>query len=308
MATKDLSKVESTNLSDSVNLLAEDGGEIRRVSYAELQAKLDAINESIEEFNMLVNNENVKIQTLESQFVFAESVEEMNANVSKLALYRTYPCFLSAQCVVQLIPDVSIAAKGYVARPSETIIDLYLFIGEDDVVYGRYNTSTETFAYNTVCSKADFDNLVNSYNAHVALFNAHVEDKENPHTVTLEQLGAAALSHEHEAGEITSGTLGVARGGTGATTFTSGAALIGAGTGAVTTRSITNLTSKGVATANTNLTTANTLIYHSQARLNRTTNVNATDTNYSTYMARGIALVSSAPSSLTDGCCAFVYQ
>ena len=307
MATKDLSKVESTNLSDSVNLLAEDGGEIRRVSYAELQAKLNAINESIEEFNMLVNNENVKIQTLEAQFVFAESVQEMNDNVSKLALNKTYPCFLSAQCVAQLIPDVSIAAKGYVARPSGTIIDLYLFIGEDDVVYGRYNASTETFAYNTVCSKADFDNLVNSYNAHVALFNAHAENKENPHVVTLEQIGAAASTHEHEAGEITSGTLSVARGGTGATTFTSGAALIGAGTDAVTTRAITNLTAKGAVAGSTNLVTANSVVYHSQARLNRTTNVNAADTGYTTYMARGITLVTAAPSSMNNGTIAFVY-
>lgn len=55
----------------------------------------------------------------------------------------------------------------------------------------------------------------------------------------------AASSHNHSAGNITSGTLPVARGGTGATTFTSGAALIGNGTGAVTTRSITSSASNG---------------------------------------------------------------
>lgn len=55
----------------------------------------------------------------------------------------------------------------------------------------------------------------------------------------------AASSHNHSAGNITSGTLPVARGGTGATTFTSGAALIGNGTGAVTTRSITSSATSG---------------------------------------------------------------
>lgn len=59
------------------------------------------------------------------------------------------------------------------------------------------------------------------------------------------------------------GTLPVANGGTGAATFTSGQALIGNGTGAVTTRAITNNTSKTAVTASTNLVTANTLYYHS---------------------------------------------
>jgi hypothetical protein len=80
---------------------------------------------------------------------------------------------------------------------------------------------------------------------------------------TWVRLGAFAHTHGSEDGGAislinTTGTLAVSRGGTGATTFTSGAALIGAGTGAVTTRSITNAT---VAAGNTstNLITANAL-------------------------------------------------
>ena len=48
--------------------------------------------------------------------------------------------------------------------------------------------------------------------------SSHVSDKNNPHGVTLAQVGAAAATHNHSAAEITSGTLAVARGGTGATT------------------------------------------------------------------------------------------
>lgn len=100
----------------------------------------------------------------------------------------------------------------------------------------------------------------------------------------------AASGHKHAAGDITSGTLGVARGGTGATTFTSGAALIGAGTGAVTTRAITNSTSASTAiTASTNLVTMNTLRY----AMNRTTGLGQHDTNYTTFMVRGIAAATS---------------
>lgn len=55
----------------------------------------------------------------------------------------------------------------------------------------------------------------------------------------------------------------VSYGGTGKTSLDNGKALIGAGTNAVTLRSITNNTSKTAVTASTNLVTANTLYYHS---------------------------------------------
>lgn len=58
------------------------------------------------------------------------------------------------------------------------------------------------------------------------------------------------------------GTVAVANGGTGLTSLTSGAALIGNGTSGVSLRSITNNTSATSVTANTNLITANTLYYH----------------------------------------------
>lgn len=68
-------------------------------------------------------------------------------------------------------------------------------------------------------------------------------------------------------GTITSGTwngstIGVAYGGTGKTSLTSGYALIGNGTSAVSLRAITNNTSATAVTASTNLITANTLYYH----------------------------------------------
>lgn len=44
---------------------------------------------------------------------------------------------------------------------------------------------------------------------------AHMENSENPHKVTAEQVGAAKESHKHNTNDLTSGVLGVARGGTG---------------------------------------------------------------------------------------------
>lgn len=95
------------------------------------------------------------------------------------------------------------------------------------------------------------------------------------------------------------GTLPVANGGTGATTLTSGQALIGNGASAVQGRAITNNTAtSGAITGSTNLLTMNTL----KNALNRATSVAAADTGYTTYMARGIGASTATPSSLVNGC------
>lgn len=113
------------------------------------------------------------------------------------------------------------------------------------------------------------------------------------------------LNGNAETASTLSATLSVGKGGTGATTLTSGAALIGNGTSAITTRSITNNTATSTAiTANTNLITANTLRY----AINRTTSVAAADTNYTTVMARGISLRSDGTYANTNGTITFQYN
>ena len=97
-------------------------------------------------------------------------------------------------------------------------------------------------------------------------------------------------------------TLSVGNGGTGATSFTSGAALIGAGTGAVTTRSITNNTSKTAVTASTDLITANTLYYHSgNSNLTTVGTISSGTWNGTTIaVAYGGTGLTSSPSMLTN--------
>lgn len=76
----------------------------------------------------------------------------------------------------------------------------------------------------------------------------------------------------------TIGTLGVGYGGTGTTSFTSGAALIGNGSGAIQTRAIRNNTSQGAlgwtsSSTDTTLITTNTLAYWNGAYQNTTSNI-----------------------------------
>ena len=49
----------------------------------------------------------------------------------------------------------------------------------------------------------------------ISFLRNHIANKSNPHSVTASQVGAAAASHKHSAADVTSGTLPVARGGTG---------------------------------------------------------------------------------------------
>lgn len=101
----------------------------------------------------------------------------------------------------------------------------------------------------------------------------------------------------------------VSRGGTGKTTLSSGQALIGAGTGAVATRAITNnVSTSSSISLSSNLITSSTLRY----AINRGSSVAAADTSYGTYMARGIAAgtadLTAGESALTSGCIYFVYE
>lgn len=57
----------------------------------------------------------------------------------------------------------------------------------------------------------------------------HIANKSNPHGVTAAQVNAAAKAHTHNASDINAGTVPVARGGTGATSFPSGALVRGTG-------------------------------------------------------------------------------
>lgn len=57
----------------------------------------------------------------------------------------------------------------------------------------------------------------------------HIANRNNPHGVTAAQVNAAAKSHTHNASDLNAGTVPVARGGTGTTSFPNGALVQGTG-------------------------------------------------------------------------------
>lgn len=115
----------------------------------------------------------------------------------------------------------------------------------------------------------------------------------------------AAVAHTHAAGDITSGVLPVANGGTGRSTFTSGNVLTGNGTSAVGHRAIKHNTSTTDTISATNsLITESTLRY----ALNRSTSVYAGDTTYGAYMVRGTSLGATERNPSANGQIAWTYE
>lgn len=57
----------------------------------------------------------------------------------------------------------------------------------------------------------------------------HLNNRSNPHNTTAAQVGAAAKSHTHNAQDINAGTLSALRGGTGLSSPTNGAVILGQG-------------------------------------------------------------------------------
>lgn len=114
---------------------------------------------------------------------------------------------------------------------------------EDDLVL-RESFNADNLAIDTALAKLA-DGKMDATAGQTALAN-HTNSKSNPHGVTAAQAGAAATSHSHAATNITSGTLAIARGGTGNTT-----GLAASATKLATARTVrTNLASTGTASFN----------------------------------------------------------
>ena len=181
------------------------------------------------------------------------------------------------------LPNATASAKGAVIAGSGLSMSTATLNHSNSVTAGTAGTSSATSGATLAVPYVTYD------------AQGHVT-ASGTHTHTIGSLNTSAL---------TAGTLGVARGGTGATTFTSGAALVGAGTGAVTTRTIRNNTAtSGAVTADTALITSNTLRY----AINRTTSVATADTGYTTLMARGIGLRTADTNPGVNGAINFTYE
>ena len=103
-------------------------------------------------------------------------------------------------------------------------------------------------------------------------------------SAALSNLGAAASSHNHSASNITSGTLGVARGGTGKSSVTSGSYLVGNGTGAMTEKTAAQVLSHiGAASSShthsgyVSCSTSNVVIRYGSATTNNSGNATSKD-------------------------------
>ena len=76
-------------------------------------------------------------------------------------------------------------------------------------------TFSETNTLQSLTSGAKLSDLFGRIAKAITELINHIKNKNNPHTVTAEQCGAAKAKHMHSAADINTGTLSVLRGGTG---------------------------------------------------------------------------------------------
>lgn len=97
-------------------------------------------------------------------------------------------------------------------------------LGLDNVPNVSTNDQTPTFTRSSSLSDLGsgetMSTLFGKLSRAVNDLISHIGNRNNPHNVTISQIGAAAASHSHDASAINSGTLAVARGGTGKASWT----------------------------------------------------------------------------------------
>lgn len=170
----------------------------------------------------------------------------------------------------------------YVVNSSSITYHLYLGI---QGTYRTYVIAPIQELNTTAPTKVD--SIVTSLTGTTGSTASHVYATSLQTARTIQtNLGSTSSASFNGTANITpgiTGTLSVAHGGTGATTLTSGAALIGNGTGAVATRAILNNTSAGASgwtsSTGTSLITSNTLAYWNGAYTGTSSNL--------TYCSKG---------------------
>lgn len=73
---------------------------------------------------------------------------------------------------------------------------------------GVYAASSHTHTGEEIASGTIAESRIDPALARLSQLTAHTSNRENPHSVTAAQVGAAPLAHTHSGGDITSGTVG----------------------------------------------------------------------------------------------------
>ena len=173
--------------------------------------------------------------------------------------------------------------NGYAMTSGETNVTQIANTDSINAAFAKINTAFNSLDLTTVGSSSDYIISVGQSNGKLS---ATKETKVTTLSATSTSLITSKAVYEYLAntyagtqnittlGTVSTGTwnastIAVNKGGTGTNSLTSGQVLIGNGTGAVTTRAITDITNTtSSVTANTNLITANTLVNYVSKSLN----------------------------------------
>lgn len=146
------------------------------------------------------------VETVETVLVYVGNAENVTATIAQSLVYATKEEFEDHINDHNNPHHVTKAQVGLGNVPNVTT-----------------NNQTPTFiAAGSPSALASGGTMSTQFGKLAAAVNAlinHIANRSNPHAVTYSQAGAAAAEHTHSAADINSGTLAVARGGTGVTSL-----------------------------------------------------------------------------------------
>ncbi len=174
-----------------------------------------------EEAILIPSVEDYTFETTDSVLVYVGETQNITAIISESMAYTTKAEFNAHADNLNNPHHVNKEQIGLGNVPNVTTDSQTPLISEiEDPITEQNVSELELYNGDTLTR------IVTKISYAIRWFISHTLNKNNPHGVTINQIGAASETHQHTASQITGGVLSVARGGTGVSSLDKLTALV----------------------------------------------------------------------------------